>query len=66
MLADIAEKPEDKYVRPRKIVAPSCREQIAARRYPLIRIAPDDASHRRGNPTSPRKRGEVKEARERF
>src|SRR6266480_803656 len=26
---------------------------------PLTRIAPDDASHRRGNPTSPRKRGEV-------
>src|SRR5215217_227536 len=29
--------------------------------YPLTRIAPDDASHRRGDPTSPRKRGEVKE-----
>src|SRR6266508_1292857 len=28
--------------------------------YPLTRIAPDDASHRRGDPTSPRKRGEVK------
>jgi hypothetical protein len=28
-------------------------------RGPLTRIAPDDASHRRGNPTSPRKRGEV-------
>ena len=30
--------------------------------YPLTRIAPDDASHRRGDPTSPRKRGEVKKA----
>src|SRR4051794_2625344 len=29
--------------------------------YPLTRIAPDDASHRRGDPTSPRKRGEVKQ-----
>jgi hypothetical protein len=29
---------------------------------PLTRIAPDDASHRRGDPTSPRKRGEVKRA----
>ena len=28
--------------------------------YPLTRIAPDDASHRRGNPTSPRKRRVVR------
>ena len=28
----------------------------------LTRIAPDDASDRRGDPTSPRKRGEVKTA----
>jgi hypothetical protein len=31
-----------------------------SRRAPLTRIAPDDASHRRGDPTSPRKRGEVR------
>jgi hypothetical protein len=31
---------------------------------PLTRIASDDASHRRGDPTSPRKeRGEVKKQR---
>jgi hypothetical protein len=34
-----------------------------SRIVPLTQIAPDDASHRRGDPTSPRKRGEVTQIR---
>jgi hypothetical protein len=38
-------------------------KETSAPRIPLTQIAPYDASHRRGNPTSPRKRGEVKSVR---